>query len=200
MLIKYKKGVSIMEKVSSVNVSKNKNIYRLVAIGLMSALVYVGNFMSIPLANDTRIHFGNSMCLLAGLLFGGVSGGISSGIGGALYDLFSPIYITSAPYTFFSKFAMGWTTGMLNRSKINNEFLRAVISAIIGQIVYIILYLGKSLVSQLLIGSTFKAALTATGVKAAASLVNGAIAVIVSIPLYFAIKKALNLTKFKTLI
>ena len=70
---------------------QRSRIYRMVAVGLMAALVYSGNYMSIPLANETRIHIGNSMCLLAGLLFGGVNGGLSSGIGGALYDLFNPL-------------------------------------------------------------------------------------------------------------
>ena len=41
---------------------------------------------------------------LSGLLFGGISGGLASGIGGALYDLTNPLYITSAPVTFISKF------------------------------------------------------------------------------------------------
>ena len=66
---------------------KRQNLYRIVAVGLMAALVYIGNFMEIRLNNDARVHLGNSMCLLAGLLFGGINGGLSSGIGGVLYDI-----------------------------------------------------------------------------------------------------------------
>ena len=44
---------------------QRSRIYRMVAVGLMAALVYSGNYMSIPLANETRIHIGNSMCLLS---------------------------------------------------------------------------------------------------------------------------------------
>lgn len=179
---------------------KKINIDKLVAIGLMSALVFAGNFISIPLVNETRIHVGNAVCLLSGLLFGGISGGLASGIGGALYDLTNPLYITSAPVTFISKFAMGWTAGQLNRSKIKNPFVRALISALVGQIVYIVLYLGKSLVTQLIIGSTFKAAATIMLAKAVTSLINGGIAVVVSVPLYFAIKKAFSASKFRSLI
>ena len=168
---------------------KKINIYKLVAIGLMSALVFAGNFISIPLVNETRIHVGNAICLLSGLLFGGISGGLASGIGGALYDLTNPLYITSAPVTFISKFAMGWTAGQLNRSKIKNPFVRALISALVGQIVYIVLYLG-----------TFKAAATIMLAKAVTSLINGGIAVVVSVPLYFAIKKAFSASKFRSLI
>ena len=179
---------------------KRRDLYRIVAVGLMSALVYVGNFMSIPLSNETRVHLGNSMCLLAGLLFGGVSGGLSSGIGGALYDLFNPLYTLSAPYTFFSKFAMGWTAGKLNRSGIKSEFARTLTAAISGQIVYIILYLGKAFIEQLILGNPVETAASVMMVKASASVTNGVLAVIISVPLYFALKAALKASGFAYMI
>ena len=179
---------------------KRSLIYKIAAVGLMSALVYLGNYMSIPLSNNTRIHLGNSMCLLAGLLFGGVSGGLSSGIGGALYDLFSPIYFTSAPYTFFSKFAMGWVAGKLSRSGIKNEFTRTLTAAIYGQITYIILYLGKSFVSQLILGNPVQTASVVMLEKAATSFTNGIIAVAVSVPLCIALRKALRSSGFASMI
>ncbi len=179
---------------------QRSRIYRMVAVGLMAALVYAGNYMSIPLANETRIHIGNSMCLLAGLLFGGVNGGLSSGIGGALYDLFNPLYTLSAPYTLFSKFSMGWAAGKLNRSGIKSEPARAVIAAIVGQLVYIVLYLGKAFVTQLILGNPFQTASAVMLEKAAASFINGAIAVVVSVPLYLALKKALHASGFGRMI
>lgn len=173
---------------------KRKFIYKIVTTGLMAALVYVGNWIYIPLPNDARIHVGNSMCLLAGLLFGGITGGISSGIGGALFDLFNPKYITSAPITFINKFAMGWTTGFLNRRGVRNELARATLAAIVGQIVYIILYLGKTLIAELIKGNAFGTAMVMVGEKALSSTFNGIIAVVISVPLYFAIKAALSKT------
>ena len=173
---------------------KRKLIYRIVTTGIMAALVYVGNWIYIPLPNDARIHVGNSMCLLAGLLFGGITGGVSSGIGGALFDLFNPKYITSAPITFINKFAMGWTTGFLNRRGVRNEFAKAVLAAIVGQIVYIILYLGKTFVAELIKGNAFGTAMVMVGEKSLSSMLNGAIAVAISVPLYFAIKAALEKT------
>lgn len=184
-----------MSKTSSTN-EKRRSLYGIVAVGLMSALVYVGNFMSIPLNYETRIHLGNSMCLLAGLLFGGVSGGLSSGIGGALYDLFNPLHTLSAPYTFFSKFAMGWTAGKLNRSGIKSELARAFTAAICGQIVYIILYLVKAFAEQLILGNPVETAASVMITKASASLINGGLAVVISVPLYFALKKALKALGF----
>lgn len=178
---------------------KRDTLYRIVAVGIMSAVVFAGNYMSIPISHETRIHFGNSMCLLAALLFGGLNGGLSSGIGGAVYDLTNPLYILSAPYTFFSKFAMGWTAGMLNRRHFGNDFVRALISAVCGQIVYIILYLGKSFVKELYLGNPLETATAVMVTKAGASLLNGGIAVAVSIPLYFALKKALSASPFSRL-
>lgn len=178
---------------------KRKNILRVAVIGLMAALVYAGNYLQIPLPGETRIHLGNSMCLLAGLLFGGVSGGLSSGIGAALYDLFDPRFITSAPYTFFSKFAMGWVAGFLNRKSCSNT-VKTFIAAICGQLTYIILYLGKSLISQLILGNPFETAFSVMLTKTAASFTNGAAAVIISVPLYFALKKALSHTAIASFI
>lgn len=191
-----------MENTSKTNSNskKQQRIYQIVAIGLMSALVYVGNFMSIPISHETRIHLGNSMCLLAALLFGGINGGVSSGIGGALYDLFNPLYVLSAPYTFISKFAMGFTAGIINRSRIKNTVARAIIAAVSGQLVYIVLYLGKAFVEQLILGNPFQTALTVMLTKAGASLINGTLAVIIAVPLSFALKKAFMATKFRSLV
>lgn len=179
---------------------KRQNLYRMVAVGLMAALVYIGNFMEIRLNNETRVHLGNSMCLLAGLLFGGLNGGLSAGIGGALYDLFNPAYIMSAPYTFFSKFSMSWIAGKLNRTKASNELARTIIAAVLGQLTYIVLYLGKAFIEQLILGNPIETATSVMIAKAATSGINGALAVVISVPLYFALKKALYASGFKSMI
>ncbi len=183
---------------------KRRNLYRIITVGLMAALVYVGNYLQIKIPNGvlvTRIHLGNSMCLLAGLLFGGISGGLSSGIGAALYDLLDPVYITSAPFTFINKFAMGFTAGILNRSKAGSEFVRALLAASAGQLVYIALYLLKTYFKIILVmEGTQEAAWTAVGTNAVTSLINGVLAVAISVPLYFALKKALGHTEIAPLI
>lgn len=185
---------------STTTLQKRQSIYRIVIVGLMAALVYIGNYMQIKLQSETRVHLGNSMCLLAGLLFGSVNGGLSSGIGGALYDLFDPAYITSAPYTFFSKFSMGWVAGKMNRLNIKNEFVRTLIAAIFGQFTYMVLYLGKSFIEQLIIGNPIQTATTVMLTKVVTSSINGVLAVVISVPLYFAIKKALTASGFRSLI
>ncbi len=174
--------------------SGNRKLYSLVIVGLMAALVYAGNYLQIKIPNGTlvtRIHLGNSMCLLAGLLFGRLKGGLASGIGAALYDLFDPVYIVSAPYTFFSKFAMGFTAGHLRKNGVTNEKTAVVIGAVAGQLVYIVLYLLKTFISQILLGEPASVALKLTSVNAVTSTINGVLACVIAIPLYFALSKAL---------
>lgn len=175
---------------------KNRKLYSIIIVGLMAALVYAGNYLQIKIPNGglvTRIHLGNSMCLLAGLLFGRLKGGLASGIGAALYDLFDPVYIVSAPYTFFSKFAMGFTAGHIRKHS-KNEKTSVIAAAIVGQLVYIVLYLLKTFISQILLGEPVQVALKLTGVNAITSTINGVLACIIAVPLYFALSKALSHT------
>ena len=174
--------------------SGRRKLYSIIIVGLMAALVYVGNYLQIKIPNGalvTRIHLGNSMCLLAGLLFGRLKGGLASGIGAGLYDLFDPVYIVSAPYTFFSKFAMGFTAGHIRKHGPANEKKAVIVGAIVGQLVYIVLYLLKTFISQILLGEPVAVALKLTGVNALTSTVNGVLACVIAVPLYFALSKAL---------
>lgn len=186
---------------------ERKKLLTLVSVGLMAALVFVGNYMQIkiPVAigDITRVHLGNSMCLLAGLLFGPSVGGLASGIGAGLYDMLDPVYIVSAPYTFCSKFAMGFLAGLLNRYFLqkegSNKLAGSIISGVVGQITYIFLYLFKSYVSLILLGTTSQAALVAVVPKIATSSINAVAAVVISVPLYFALSTALSHNGFFSL-
>ncbi len=182
--------------------AKNKKLYSIIVVGLMAALVYVGNYFQIKIPNGalvTRIHLGNSMCLLAGLLFGRLKGGLSSGIGAALFDLFDPVYIVSAPYTFFSKFAMGFTAGHIRKHS-KNEKSAVIAAAIVGQLVYIVLYLLKTFLGQIMLGEPASVALEMTGVNAITSSINGVLACVIAVPLYFALSAALKKTGIGELI
>lgn len=184
---------------------KNKKLSFIIAVGLMSALVFVGNYIQIKIPNGvfiTRIHFGNSMCLLAGLLLGGLGGGIASGIGAALYDLLDPIYIFSAPFTFLSKFAMGFICGAIaGRAKSSDKAsFRITAAAVTGQLTYIVLYIARTYILQILLGAAHETAMTATVTNLITSSVNGIIAVVVSVPLFYALKKPLMSTYFAELI
>lgn len=184
---------------------KNKKLATIVAVGLMAALCFVGNYLQIKIPNGvliTRIHFGNSMCILAGLLFGPLTGGLASGIGAGLYDLLDPVYIISSPVTFLSKFAMGYLAGYLSKSekRLGSETAHITISALIGQLVYIVLYVGKTYLSQRLLGYEVGTALTASGTNLLTSSINAVISIIVAVPLYFGLLKPLKATYFRELV
>lgn len=56
-----------------------KHLYRIVAVALLGALVFVSSMLSVPIpvaiGDITRIHLGNIFCLLSGFLLGPVGGG-----------------------------------------------------------------------------------------------------------------------------
>lgn len=178
---------------------KNKITIRdITLIGLMAAMVYVTSaFLQIPIPTaigNTRLHMGNVLCQLSGLLLGPVSGGLAAGIGSAFFDLTNPAYITSAPLTFLFKFLMAWVTGTLYEKwkQKGNAVLYTSIAASAGAMTYVILYLAKSFISSyFLLQMPMEAVILAIGQKGAASIANGIIAVIVSVPLSMAIRPAL---------
>jgi len=184
----------------------SKYVLKIAAVGVMSALVFAASNVSINLftllGGTTRIHLGNIMCLLSGLLFGGILGGLSAGIGSCFFDLFNPLYISSAPFTFAFKFLMGFICGAIShKGQASGQNLKMnIIGGICGQLAYILLYLSKSFIESVLVGNAPLTALADTGVKGAVSLVNAIIAVSVSVPLAFAIIKPLKNTGFYRLI
>lgn len=177
-------------------------VYDLVTIGFMAALVFVASKLSIPIStgiDNTRIHFGNIFCLLAGLLFGPVRGGLAAGFGSMLFDLTDPLYVATAPLTFIFKFLMGYTAGKISYLKrfqgkhIGINFLAAAV----GQIVYLILYLGKGFIeARYFLQVAMEPALISVATKAVVSGINAVFAVVIAVPLMMALKKALGYTAF----
>lgn len=178
----------------------NPKLLRMVTIGVMAALTFALSRIEIPIPTIlgvSRIHLGNSMCILAGLLFGGINGGLAGGIGSFFYDLTNPLYIASAPFTFLSKFAMGFVAGKIgNGRRLGNRFVTMLVAAISGQLVYIVLYLTKTYITDILLGNAAETAYTDTMGKLLASSVNAVIAIVIALPLYVALSKALSSTQF----
>ncbi len=172
-------------------------IYKISLIGVFGALVFVSNFLSIPIpiaiGDVSRIHLGNAFCLLSGLVLGPVGGGLSAGIGSALYDLTNPVYITSAPFTFVFKFLLAMLPGFIaNSKKTGVKLLVTRISfSAMGQVVYIVLYLSKSYISGILEGSAAQALLPAMITRLGTSVVNAVIAIIIAVPLCMMVRAAL---------
>jgi len=68
-----------------------------------------------------------------------------------------------------------------------------VVAAVAGQLTYIVLYLAKSFAMKYWVEkNALEAVWITVGTKAGVSLLNGLIAVIVAVPLAFALRKALE--------
>lgn len=180
-------------------IKSEKKINVLVITAVLSALVFASNFISIPIpvaiGSITRIHLGNSVCILAGLILGPIGGGLAAGIGSALYDLTNPVYIASAPFTFCFKFILAMIPGLLMMKAKSNKLAFGIIGAILGQIAYIILYLSKSYFQGILEGSAPEALMPSIVTKLGTSLTNAIIAVIISNLLYNVVVMSLKKSK-----
>ena len=119
-------------------------------IGIMAALVYVTSAflqINIPTAiGSTRLHMGNVMCLLSGLLLGGFQGGLAAGFGSVIFDLTNPLYIASAPFTFVFKFLMAFVCGVITHRTGKEAHWKTVLAAIIGA-AYVIATYGDKLLT-----------------------------------------------------
>ncbi len=94
----------------------NQKTIRLAQTALLAALCYIGfQFFrfDIPIGTEkTAIHFGNTFCVLAALLLGGLNGGLAGAIGMSIADLTSG-YATYAPETFVLKLCIGLIAGLV---------------------------------------------------------------------------------------
>lgn len=178
--------------------NKNLTTKRLVYIALFTALVYIfSRFFQIPVVTpfgQTRFHLGNVFCLLAGILMGPGYGGLAAGLGSALFDLFDPVYFTSAPITFVTKFALAFVAGAIYRKR--SELVdkkRLVIAAILGQLTYVFLYLLKTYITnKFVMGFTNEAVMAELVPKAGVSLFNALISVIIAFILAMPLLKSVK--------
>lgn len=182
------------------NRKSNITTQKLAVIGLMAAMVFVATNFRIDIPTPlgkTMIHFGNVMCILGGLLFGGPIGGLAAGIGSAFFDLLDPVFAPEFMITFVMKFVLGFTAGAISHgkgAKGENKRLNLV-AAISAAVLYVILYMGKTfVVNYLIIGEHLGAVLSVVAIKGTVSFVNAIIAVVVSFTLATAIIPRLRTT------
>ena len=176
---------------------KKLSIRQVAFVGIMAALVYVTSAylqINIPTAiGSTRLHMGNVMCLLSGLLLGPFQGGLAAGIGSMFFDLTNPLYIASAPFTFAFKFFMAWVCGMIAHKCGKEVLWKFITGAVAGAISYVILYLGKSFIEDhFVLGLPLDAVILTISQKGLVSTVNGIIAAVVSVPLYVTLRPLLR--------
>ncbi len=167
----------------------------LVKIGLLAALVFVSTmFLRVPIPTaigETQIKIGNVVCLLAGILLGGVNGGLAAGFGSFLFDLTNPTYIASSPSTFINFFLMAYICGGIayannknlevTKDKISITYTpptanRIICASVIGAFSYFLLYSAKTILELMLLGNDFDMAFKASQPKLTISLANAIIA------------------------
>lgn len=176
---------------------KNHMLYRIVYTGLFAAMVFVVTLLikiDIPMTPPTMLKAGNILCLLGGLLFGGVMGGLSAGIGSFLFDLTNPNYAPEAPITLVFFFIMGFTCGAISHlrgAKGDNMALNAI-GAVSGAAIYWVLNIGKNVLKLVWAGSALQAALIANLPRMGTSAVNAVIAVGCSLLLIKPLQRALK--------
>ena len=167
---------------------KRFSTVRLAVLGMMTALVFAGNFFRIiiPLSTgQTAFTLANIMCCLSGLLLGPI-GGLAAGLGSALYDLTNPLYASECWLTFLTKGAMGLGAGLAMlpaRRRSEMGYGRCLLGAGLGCAVYYVMLVG---------GLTFEAAALLLPLKVPASVVNAILAMAAAPPLCLAIRRALD--------
>lgn len=181
--------------------SRKSPAYLLAFVGMMAAAAFVSNFLSFPVGTS-RVHLGNSIALLAGMLFGGPLGALSAGLGSALFDVvygfFDPVAggaippIIEAVITFINKGLMALACGIIINDRGNRAPRPFVLylGAAAGALLYVALFLIKTNIYSLaftpdLLGIVVPA-------RALTSLVNAGIAVMLAPFLYAVLRPALN--------
>lgn len=172
---------------------KKITIKEIARIGIMAAAVYVASaFLQIPIPtaiDNTRLHMGNVMCLLSGMLLGPLQGGLAAGIGSMFFDLTNPAYITSAPFTFVFKFVMAWLCGKITWGHSAHLKQRYVLGGIVGAFAYVLLYLSKSFIEHhFVLELPMEAVMLTITQKAVVSSVNAIVACLVAVPLGLALR------------
>lgn len=166
--------------------SHQTRIRKLVFASMMSAVVYIASAflqISIPTAiGTTRIHLGNVMCLVSGMLLGSVYGGSAAGIGSMLFDLTSPAYISSAPFTLVFKFAMAWLCGEIVEKR--PDRFGSIVGGISGAFLYVLLYMIKNFIEYYFVFSMpLEGVLLMSVQKGIVACINAVLSVTIAVPL-----------------
>lgn len=175
----------------------NKHLKNIIIISLFAALVLIFSKIEFRVM-ETRIHLGNSFCLLSGFILSPISAGLSAGIGSLFFDLL--FYPSSMPFefiiTFINKFVMSFTCSymyaLLLKKNINPK-INIVLAGFVGQFSYILLYLLKTYIQRSLIGFSQEIIMTELLLKLGTSTVNAIFAIIISSILYAPAMRAVKM-------
>lgn len=183
----------------------NYKTLKITTIGLMAALAYIAfTFLQIKVPTPggfTSFHLGNTFCVLAALLIGGVPGGIAGAIGMGIGDILDPAYVTVAPKTIILKFLIGVIVGLvahkvfkIKEKEDNKSLLISVAIAsstgmlfnIVGEPIFSYFY------TSIILGAPEAAAAKLASWNAITTFVNAIATVICSTGLYLMIRPRLK--------
>lgn len=182
---------------------KNKTL-KIAVMGLMAALCYVAfTFLQIKIPTPggfTSFHLGNTFCVLAALLLGGVPGGIAGAIGMGIGDLLDPTYVVVAPKTIILKFMIGVITGLVAHKFFHVQHLEGkklykavVLSCVAGMLFNVV---GEPILSYFyttfLLGAPEKAAKALASWNAITTSVNAILTIVIASLLYIAVEPRLK--------
>ncbi len=182
----------------------NNKILKIAVIGLMASLAYIAfTFLQIKIPTPggfTSFHLGNTFCVLAALLLGGIPGGVAGAIGMGVGDLLDPAYVIVAPKTIVLKLLIGIVTGFVAHrimhitQKNGRELYKAVIISVFAGMLFNII--GEPILSYFytafILGAPDKAAKALASWNAITTTVNAILTIIVSSSLYIAITPRLK--------
>lgn len=182
----------------------NQKTLKIAVIGLMAALAYIAfTFLQVKIPTPggfTSFHLGNTFCVLAALLLGGIPGGLAGAIGMGIGDLLDPAYVVVAPKTIILKLGIGIVTGYIAhkiihiQKKEGNDLYKAVvISCIAGMLFNMI---GEPIFSyfytSFILGAPEKAAKALASWNAMTTSVNAILTILIASSLYIAIAPRLK--------
>lgn len=181
----------------------NKAIKKTALIALFTAVsfaVFTYVRIDIPLAAGSKvsIHIANAIVVVCALLLGPLEGGLAGAIGLSLADILDPVYIVSAPKTFFCKFMIGLISGLVGHKLFNISKLEDKKTVTIAAFVSSIAGLGFNVIFDPLIGYIFKRYVLQIGEVSAnfiyawtsgITLLNAVICVFVASILYLTLRK-----------
>ena len=173
----------------------NQKVQKLTLSALFAALSYVVfTFLQMKIhvgGDTTSIHLGNAVVVIAALVLGGPLGGLAGALGMTIGDLLDPVYITYAPKTVICKLVIGLIAGFIAHKlgKINDSqdrshiFKWVLLAAIFGLLANVILDPTIGYFYKLLILGKPAAELSFK-INVAASAINAALSIIVSVLVY----------------
>lgn len=184
----------------------NKAIKKTALIALFAAVsfaVFSYGRIDIPLAAGSKvsIHVANAVVVLCALLLGPVEGGLAGAIGLSFADILDPVYIVSAPKTFFCKFMIGLISGLVGHKLFNISKIEDKKKLTVAAFVSSIAGLGFNVIFDPLIGYVFKRYILQIGEVSAnfilawtsgVTLFNAVICVFIASLLYMALRKPFN--------